>query len=474
MKSGRESGRRNFVTYRNNHEGFPGWDGVHLDTDPGGLAPNQFRHIENGRFTGGNWARRLGYEALNTVPVHSDTAKFRWISSVENKPLRIYIASGGCVSVDDVGFSVTWFDIDQEPRLQRGTYYAAINDISMGLFDERVYVGLSTTAPRSSEFRRYETVVVPWGKEQLDLAGPKQEYPIYTFPLRTIRWMEAFDNKLFISLDDGTTGGAADNRIAVYDGLSIFDGATAAMPADLAAMDFPASVMCRHRDFLVAGYESGANQISVREAGDVPGTWHHITPAAGTVQSYRMIPYRNKLYITPGGTGANATNIWVYDDAEPAAFAAGSLTVARNIVNSEIVCCAVLGTNFYYGWRRTTDGEVIIGKYDGTTWTDAYKILSTQTADDGSAPSLLTKIDDLIAYRGSLYAAVFSDTSVTPPVNQGDYLTYSPASDITGTWIIQNLASVANPAGLGGSHTNERQLFVSPESGAVVRRLLVA
>lgn len=470
-----EKGKRTFVNFRRGVNGFPGWGGMRLYGEPANLG-NYFRHVENGRPRYGLWFRRPGYEQLNTTTVHSTSAHFNWCSSVETNPLRIYGAGGGCTGVDTVGFTLTWFDMDQEPRLQRSTYYSTIEDLSVGLFDNRIWVGLSDTAPsRTSEFRRYETVAAPWGKDQVDLAGRKQEYPIYTFPGRTIAWMETFDNKLFISLDDGTTGGAADNRLAAYDGLSMFDGSVTTMPADLSGLDYPITTMCRTRDFLVAGFASGFNRIMVRKVGAVPGTWNTVIPAAGTIQARRMVEYKNQLYVVPGGTGANATNIWAWNDTEPPSYAGATLTTVRTIANSEITACAVFNGYLYYGWRATGNSHVMIGRYDGTTWTDSHKDLTAQATDSGSVPSLLKRIDDLVAYRGSLYAAVFSDIQANPPVVDGVYLVYSPGTATSGTWVIQNRQTVANPGGSSPVNSdNDRRLLISPETGGIVKRLLVA
>lgn len=474
MLNGRERGRRNFLHFRRGVNGFPGWGGMDLYGDPSQLG-NRFRHIRDGRPRAGNWGRRLGYEQLNTVPVHSDTAHFNWISSVETNPLRIYCAAGGCTSVSDSGFSLTWFDIDQEPRLQRGTYYENADGIQIGPFDDKLYLGLNTTSPRSSDLRRYETVVTPWGVDQLDVAGPKQEYQLYTFSGRTIAWLEPFDNKLFVSLDDGTTGGAADNRIGVYDGLSIYDGSVTAMPADVSGLDYAATCMVRHRDFLVVGFPSGYNQITVRQAGAVPGTYTTVTPAAGTIQARRMVEWKNAVWIVPGGSGANATNIWSWSDTDPPSYAGATLAVQRTIANSEIRSVAVFNGYLYYGWRRTTDNHLLIGRYDGTTWTDAHKDLTAQATDTGSVPSLLSnRIDDLIAHRGVLYAIAFSAFQASPAVEEGEYLLYSDGTDTGGLWTIQNRFEVANPLGSSpANHPNDRRLKSSPGAGSQVARALV-
>lgn len=469
MRSARELGRRQVVTFRNKHDGFPSWGGMSLQGDPGGLPPNVFRHLRNGRPAGGNWSRRGGQELLNSTSVDDDDdAYFRWLTDVTTDPYRLYVAGGGCLSATTTGFSVRWFDPDQEPRLQQGAWYETIEDIAMGEFDDQLYLGLSDTSPaRTSDLRRFHVLPQAWGTNMGNLAGLKQEYPLYTFALRTIDWLFSFDGKLFISLDDGTTGGAADNRIAVYNGLSMYDGSTAAMPADRSGMDFPVSCMGRVRDFLVMGYAAGANMISVREPGDPAGTYHDIAPAAGTIVTNRQAEYKNKGYFFPGGSGANATNIWVYDDADPATFLPASLTVARNILNSEIRCGAAFRGYLYYGWRRTTDGAIIIGRYDGTTWTDTYKILSTQGAANGSSPATIARIDDLVSYRGSLHAIVFCNGQASPLVDEGMYLVYSKGADVAGTWEIQNEHFA------GGTDPNTRILLISPATGGVARSAVV-
>jgi hypothetical protein len=467
----KERGRRSFATFRRGIGDFPGWAGMRLYGDPSQLQ-NYFRHIRDGRPKQGVWFRRMGYEQLNTSPVYSSTAHFNWLSSVETNPLRIYCAAGGCTSVSTAGFSLTWFDIDQEPRLQRGTYYSTINGLQVGLFDSKLYIGLNTTSPRGSEFRRYETVVVPWGADQLDLAGAKQEYPVYSFSGRTVEWLEPFDDKLFISLDDG----GADSRIAVYNGLSIYDGSTATMPADLSAMANHVTCMAQHRDFLVMGYAAAANRISVRTAGDVPGTYTHITPAAGTIVSRRMAAWKNLLWVVPGGTGANATNIWSWNDTDPPSYAAATLAVAHTIANSEIRAVAVFNGFLYYGWRNTSNGHIVIGRYDGTTWTDTHKDLTAQASDSGSVPSRISnRIDDLIAHRGVLYGIVFTSAGVSPVTDEGEYLVYSDGTNTSGTWIIQNRFEVDNaPTAFPATHPNDRRLFSSPGAGSQVARALVA
>lgn len=466
MRSAKESGRRSWVTYRNGHDGFPGWGGMSLRSDPGSVPLNMFRHIENGRPVGGNWKRRAGQEALNTTTVHSSDAWFRAITDVLADPFRLYIAAGGCVTSTTVGFSIVWFDIDQEPRLQSGTWYETIEDIRIGAFDGDLYLGLSDTAPsRKAEFRRYQVIPQGWGTNAKDRAGLKQEYPLYTITGWSILWMEACDDKLFLSLDHGATGGGADNRIAAYDGLSMYDGSTLAMGADRSARDYPATVMARHREFLVAGYSEAANMISVRVSGAVPGTWHDITPAAGTIRSRRMEAYRNILYIVPGGAAAEAENIWQYNDADPATFLAASLTVAHNIANASITCLAVHNGYLYYGWRDTVGGGISIGRFDGTTWTDNHKRLDTQGADSRSDPSDIIRIDELKSYRGSLYAVVFCPVQIAPDplIDEGSYLIYSNGNDTSGTWQINNLSASAN----------DRRLPVTLTTGGIVKAAVV-
>lgn len=394
--------RRPSLVRRTGQGGFPGFGGMLLDPDAGALPPNRLRFVENARFANGNVRTR---PSLTPFSPNLGVNCFNGLYDFQPvRPHKLVIFTSGCSFGGAViGKSVLFFDMDQSQRVSYVNYYGSAGTSAIpAVFDGEVYIGFDST------FKKLAPLTAPYGIEPLTLGGKLLDVPITTFPGFTVRAMQAFDGKLFISLDNG---GAS--KVVTWDGLSIRDDDT--------APGAPVLVFQTFRNMLVAGFAAASNKLRWRATGGSPGSWTDQAPAAGTIASVQMRSFKDNLYIT-----SNDVNIWKW--IGPGAGMTVDHALPAN-ARSQGIDLFDRDANLYFSWDKSTDLGVRIGKYDGAAYTDTLKDLLAQFAGDGKFAG------NLRSFYGSLYTAGASNGAPSAfPAGTG-FIFGSPDSSLTGAWV---------------------------------------
>lgn len=376
---------------RNGVEGFPGFRGMWLNGDAASTPIDRLRRAENVRFVGGNLRPRPGVEAFNSVAIHATDARILSLVDFQVSPLKIYMSLDGCPGISTtVGASVNTYDSEVGTPFGPGTYYtAATNNPVFGLFDGRVFIGVD------SVLKAFTLIGGDYDDNALELAGFEQAEVIWTFSGYVITFLETFDGKLFIGLDDGAGAG----KIAVWDGLSMFtDDGTGVIATPTAATPW--------REKLVVGFETAG--LLVRSVGDSPGTWVAVVAAA--LPAVDIVSYRDAVYWVGGATKLNK-----WDGT--------TVSTPKTIAGAEIVSVAAEFGYLFYGYK-SSGNAAIIGRLDSAgTFADTHKTLSEVAT--ARYPRTMRK------YRGSL--AVGLNTSAT-----GARLLISPGTNTAGTYVVTN------------------------------------
>lgn len=325
------------------------WKGINSEGDPSSIPPNTVRMAINARIIGSEFIERPGLTKLNSAPLNAADAVIQDIVPYDPpRPYRLWTTSQGCPGLSaGFGFSLGNLDQEQDPEFQRVVYYdTAATTCVLATFGGDMYVGVD------SALRKLQLIKQPWGTESISVSGSSQDTPVVTFSGFTISCMQQFNGKLFIGLN----GGAGASKVVVWDGTSVRD--------DKTAIDAPvAFALYRVQnggDALVMSTAT-TNNLYIRSTGDAPGTW--TTP--GTVVGVSMISYKDVLYIATGGVNVSSWN-------------GTAITAAAHAPASGVAVNAVVVFNGFLYFAYTTAASVRIGKYDGTTWTDVEKNLTTQ------------------------------------------------------------------------------------------------
>jgi hypothetical protein len=361
--------------------------GVNSEKNGGSIPPHQFVRLINIDWKGDELIPRPGQSRLHAdVEIHDANARIHPHDFRLGCPTRLWHVGEGCPgeALPGAGFFIGHYDQEQEPVVQRAAYYPlAVNALSIATYGGQPYMAVD------DQLRRLNTINVPWGQEQLTMAGQGSDLPVATFPGFCCPTMIEFDGYLFLILKS-TTGGT--HKIATWDGKTLRDG-TGATTADLAgilAANEPVAFGL-WRDSLVLGYVSAANKISIRARGNTPGTWTDVAPGAGTVAANpgrnSIVSYKDEVYIADGGA-----NVWNYDGT--------TLAIGRTVAGATIRCVEQAFGYLFYGYKAVAPGdEAMLGRYDNTTWVDVHRNL---TVDQPNADY----VNSLSYYRESLAVTV--------------------------------------------------------------------
>lgn len=383
--------------FRNGLEEFR-WRGMRTNGSPATNPPGQLRLLINGRMIEGDVLSRGGWSPFNSSPFQDAGACFRLVSDYQlSEPKRMWIVGDGCAGISSsVGFYLAHFDEEQDPDFQRARYFnTQTNQVVVAAYNGSIYIAAD------SSLYKLQMIVAQYGTENFAVSGTGQESPIATFSGFQIKCMLEFDGKLFLGLD----AGAGASKVVCYDGTSIFDN-------DLSAVGTPYT-FASYRiqgggDGLVLITNDGANNLKIRTTGDSPGTWANLGTVTAAARS-QAVSYKDVLYIASG-----ATTVQSWDGS--------SVATARTVTNAQILGLCVFNNLLYFGYKITTTSHSVVGKFDGSTWTDTEKDLTTQFADSNG-------LRVLCAYRDRLVAG-----STTNP-NTGAALYFSPGLTTSGTWI---------------------------------------
>lgn len=390
--------------------GFPNWQGMDQDSNPGSIPIFKFRRIINARFREDGILSRGGQSKLNTSVLDSALACVQGLFDYQAAtPHKMYGAFDGCFGISAAaGASIGQYDWEQSPRFQRVIYSsAATNNYVLAVFDGKMHVGLD------SDLKALQLIVYPYGTEALSASGTSQDTPITSYSGFTIRNMLAFDSKLFVGLD----AGAGASKISAWDGLSVRD--------DLTGINVPTGFGL-WRETIIVGFAAATNLIKYRTVGAPPGTWTNVAPGAGTVAMVsRGVSYKDIFYFPDG-----STSIWSYDGT--------TLSAAKTIAGATFRCIAVFNGFLYAGYETATP-DARLAKFDGSSWTDVDKNFTTQFAGT-------TSVRTLEAYRGSLYAGCIQSSNAK--------IFQSPLTVTSGTWL-----TVTLPMGTASGDVNQFVLF---------------
>lgn len=393
-----EKGTRREIILRNGHEEFEGWRGMNLASTPSAVRLGELRFAVNVELRDGDVVPRRGITKFSTAAV-VENAKFNVIDDFQTDPYRLYFVTAGCLGVAGTGYTINWYDQEQSPAIQRGVYYDMSSDeIILGNLDGHPFFGIG------DQLRILKIIVPRFGEESVDLTGNRQDEPLVTYDGFVIRTLGNHKNSLMVGLD----AGAGASKIGTWDGLTARD--------DLTMVD-PPTASGKFRDLFVVGFDEASDEIRIR-AND--GTWSTLAPTAGgTIQSFRMRSYKDILYIAPGVGAADSDSLWSFDET--------NLVIAHTIAGATIYSVEEDGTYLYVGYMSATN-KPTIARYDGSSWTDVHKDLSTLYSPTYDVRT----VEDMRWHRGFLYAGGNGPA--------GGFIARSAKLDTSGTW-----TSIQNP-----------------------------
>lgn len=156
----------------------------------------------------------------------------------------------------------------------------------------------------------------------------------------------------------------------------------------------------------------------------LPGTVSHFSSATNNPVVYKDKCYIFGLGIMPGVHATNSGGIVLSYDGS-------SLSVAQNVISGVVGAGTYTlrspvvfdGYLYYLYTPGTSTTTVNIGRFDGSSWNNTYKVISSQFAVAAAA----TDYHWLIAYQGKLYAGVNS-------AGETSRLIASPGTSVNGTW----------------------------------------
>ena len=381
------------------------WGGMLPDGSSGTLPPNRPRLLINALLHGGRFIPRGGQTPLGTIDAGACVTSLVDFQLTGRRTL--YLVADGCPGVSStVGFSILFFDHEQEPDLQAGVYYSASTaGVAIGTFGDKLYVAVDDA------IKVLQLIETRFGESALAVGGTEQDVTLWTLasPLTQVRPILAFDGKLFFGCD----GGAGTSLVLPFDGVTFG-------PDDLTGINPPYG-MGLHRETLIMGFNGSTNAIRVRSAGAVPGTWATVAPGAGTVRfmgNGAGASYKDLFYIAN-----QADDVYSFNGTALTRIVAATTGIAAGSLTKS--CIVYQGVLYVLYQTAATGGSVRIASYDGTTWTAIAKDL---TAQFGTSPDV-DVARQLLLYREQLYALC-----VTQAPGSVGRLLRSPVGNPTGTW----------------------------------------
>jgi hypothetical protein len=373
------------------------WGGVIPDGTPGLLPPNRLRAHVNGRYDSGILRPRGGVSKLLPSPLTSANASIKGLVDFQPATRRsLYVVSRGCPGLEAlVGFSLGWFDLEQEPQFQSGVYYdGGAEGLVIEPFSGSLLLG------QDNVLRTLLVVNTPFdGDVSLDFSGSSLDRQEVTFAgIDRISALKAHDGRVLVALDDG----AGASKVVSWDGVTVHEDGLSSIN--------PPTGMGLYQESAILGYDGSPNHIRVRPAGSSPQTWATVNPNAGTAAFKQGVSFRNLFWFTTGGedlytfNGTNLTRIVVGVTGIPAGSATWGICVFEG---------------FLFVVYTTSANVVHLARYDGSAWVASHKNLTAQFA-------LLAAGRSIAAYRGGLVVTGIESNKGT--------LYFSPGTATSGTW----------------------------------------
>ena len=372
--------------------------GVNTQSTPAAMGPDQFAKLVNIRWGKSGIRPRPGYAKVMASVLHDEDAKLYPHYYDVATPFRAWYTAAGCPGESAGSGTFTGFyDPEASPAIQRATWYSSALDVAhMGFLGNTPFVGVDDA------LRKMNLAAVPFGVDQIGVAGSSSDITIHSWPTETINLLDNFDGMLFVFLD------AATPHAATFDGVSIRED-----------FDFPSKVVAsgRFRDLLIAGCDDG--KLYSRAAGDSPVTWTLLGTVTGGVNPGRnsILSHNDKLYILE----QESDDIWSWDGT--------TLGVAQTVTGTVWVRALAEAFGYlYYAHHDAATTEAHVGRYDasGPTWVDDHKRLT----DDDAGIDMVTAMS---LYKNELCAMVRDSGTMKFGLTSGQA--------VTGTWTFAALAA---------------------------------
>lgn len=370
--------------YRPGVSGFPGWQGIYTECDPGSNPIGTFRRAVNCRAFGPVLVSRFGWVEMGQVP----SAAKVYLATNHNTqvpPRRIWTIENSCYGVGaGTGSLVRTYDKSMGLQL-----YGAFSDVAnisaaIGTYGGRHYIGAKHRLFRSTPYVDFN------GKFISSLVNVATE-PLFEWSGYTIKWLQEYNGLLFIGLANDAV--PANSRIDTFDGTTFLN--------DLTGIDVPVNA-CLWRDYLAVGFPTASGELQYR---DTAGTWTSVLSAglgASTISGNSMVDFNGTLYFASGGQ-----EIFSYNGA---AVATARTVAAAAIAPNGVLALANWMGRMWYLWNEWTGGKYRprLGSYEpvyvGGPWTDSYKVLNSDVSTLESGTSMIPLGDQLYigAYHNSL------------------------------------------------------------------------
>lgn len=371
----KERGSRRQVLRRTGIGNLREWGGMVPDGHAASLGIREFRNLVNVRFDRGEITERGGQEKYNSGGALDGCVQLMIdLGEANDSSTKLWIGAAitGSSDVDVVSYHPT-----DSPTLQSVIEDAALSGPAQCFFirDGKLHFFLD------SSFYELNRVPAPTGDSMSEAAGTSHK-KLFTPAAGIPASATTFDP------GDGKTYFAADTIIYTWDGVSFLSDFASATGA---------AIIARYREDMFA---AGTNEFRQRSG----GTWGTIAMPGGltapvAVQGSWAV-FLDKLYTgwdDDVGAGNHRDRILSWDGTTHAL--ARSLTSGSNAQG--ILALVNFGGFLYYFYTHHNDGDLIVGRFDGSTFTDSHKNLGDQ-ASVGNP----TELRAVIPYAGSLYAVV--------------------------------------------------------------------
>lgn len=410
------------------------WSGARPEGNPASVPPNMFRVLENVRYYASDIVERGGQEKLTANTLGGairgifDTSEGEGPSSelsdlTPTRPHLYLISNPIRHRTYDSPKNTGWTTND----FPNASYYACL------AFGDRT---------RPDKLITRKTYVLGNGASNLSLdlreirAGGKGHRMIATLPIVNAgdtvdtrgKALGEYRNNLWFAYTTLLSGGAnAEIKVYKWDGLTAtLDHTHTMLQANLVNV-----FLCEYREDLFLGYGGAAAAGAAVKRRLIDGTWGTIALPGGITQFYvtSMKVFKDKLYIAGAdvtGVGTSVAKILVWD---------GSATTVARTPNpgahplEAVMTLEKLDGYLYFVHQSNavgsmTNANVILGRFDGTTWTDSYKDLSGQFGDT------LRIAGSLRSARGDFWLIGAKNTGGV----QHSVLVRSRNGAFTGTW----------------------------------------
>jgi hypothetical protein len=387
-------------------------DGVNNERDPSAIKPSEFVDLKNVDFKGNRLVNRDGLAKFNSGSVMTgsvtgiadDRAMGIGGGQAAGIGTRVYIVRAS----ETVTQSIITYDF----ALTTPSELLTMGYFPNTLFFDSGYVwcGLETgdagTPPSYLARFRPGVVSSPSGAIGDSQASPEPVALLSATQSYVIRDFVKLNGDLFFSVMEETSAAA------VYK----WDGQSLTRENSYAGNDAFVAV---YRESVVVMYNENPATTPVVRSRSAAGTYSAISfpvsPATFTPTAARQ--YKDKLFISGFLASSPATGYILQLDGT-------SLTLVKTISNSRLGVggLEVYGGYLYYSYTDTTTSPdtVYLGRYDNSSFSDAYATVTTGNTNDGG----------LMTIQGNRLYMLCT----------GSKLAYAPTSDLT-SWSTVTLAS---------------------------------